>query len=830
VASASLAPARAQGLEREWASALANHFDGESGPFFGFAASRVRKRFLGAKVAPAGAGRDGSRAGDDLRTLMDTMTGRLSVQEALQKNRGLYREVQRETPSVPIEQLRPPALTVHPWVELSKALGKPVPDEPLASSTPAEFYFVRARSLSGLLDVLDLVETWGQPAADLLDGRAENRETVARYQTELGLERTALTRALGPELVADLAIVGSDPYVHEGTDLTLLLHAKQTTLLEAALVGVAGAVAAAHGGVTEDHFDHEGVRVTIARSADGRVRQHRATVGDLVIVSNSPGAMRRVLSTIHGGHPRLADEPDFRYMLARDASVGNEVLGYMGDRFVASVVGPSQKILESRRQLALAELSVPGYAALLHGYLNGSSPGTVDELVHTGLLEAGDLAHAGGARIDWQPGGAARSEWGSPAALEPLIDRPPVQRATRSERAGYESFARSYESLWSDKIDPVAVRVTPSTLAGQPGLSVDMRVLPLLRTEYRDLTSTVGDARLTVPHLPSGLRFVLGIGKDASIRRELTQEGRSFAGRQLTFDWIGDYALAGVANRNEFANAVHVMLSDALEAPPSTPRPPQDDDALLANLPVYAAIGVKSRLGAAVVLTALRELAREAAPGAAVWDSAPPYRGNEVVKITVRDGGISVALYYSLLERALVASLNEGALHTAIDQLLDAPPTQAPEQTQEQPSQAVLDIGGDRGSPLYLAALWLTKAKAFDQGYGSAMIAEAVLRGAPDVASEPARARELMKAYFGVVAVTADGHDYVLAPEGVKDPIRGTPNAPSWPELPVPGSASDRVLSRLAHLRTGLSFDTEPGSTPGAPLQSLHARLEIGLR
>ena len=63
---------------------------------------------------------------------------------------------------------------------------------------------------------------------------------------------------------------------------------------------------------------------------------------------------------ITGRAPRLADELDFRYMLARDAATPADVLAFMSDRFVGEVIGPRQKVLEARRQIALAELSRPG--------------------------------------------------------------------------------------------------------------------------------------------------------------------------------------------------------------------------------------------------------------------------------------------------------------------------------------------------------------------------------------------------------------------------------------------------------------------------------------
>ncbi len=67
-----------------------------------------------------------------------------------------------------------------------------------------------------------------------------------------------------------------------------------------------------------------------ATSPDGAVHQLRATVGDLEIVSNSLGAMKRILAAIKGKRPRLADERDFAYLLARDADVRADALGFMG--------------------------------------------------------------------------------------------------------------------------------------------------------------------------------------------------------------------------------------------------------------------------------------------------------------------------------------------------------------------------------------------------------------------------------------------------------------------------------------------------------------------
>ncbi len=815
-------------LPTAYLEAVADSFSDRRGAFFRFAADRLRSR-----AATPPANRDGWQPRADLARLMDTFSGRLSVQEALQEHRGLYVQKAREKQSVPIAQVRVPRLTQHPWVAMKKQLRLAGANEPLAKVTPADFYFVRARSLNALLDVVDAVDDWGTAAADLLDGRAEDRGTFTRYQTELGIERTGFARAFGPELVEELAIVGSDPYLHEGTDVTLLMRAKSAAL-GTALGILLQKVAASHGGVTETEFEHAGVEVTVRRSTDGRVRQHRASLPGIEIVSNSPGAIKRVLSAVKGDAPQLADEPDFAYMLARDAGAPDAVLGYMGDRFVANVVGPVQKIAEARRQIAISELSTPGFAALLSGYVDGKSPASKAELLRSKWLTAEDLKHADKSPIEWEPGTAARSRWGTLDALEPLIDGPPLTRVTPSEKEGYDEFASAYERLWSDKIDPIALRVVPASDGKKSTLSLDLRVLPLLRSEFREITEMAGKAMLAVPSIPSGARVVVGIGKDARLRHELTRSSRSFGfgDKSLGFDWLGDYALVGAANRNEAANVVHQILGEQLEPPGPEPteRRRRSEAEWLANLPVYAAIGVKSRVGAGVAIAALRKLVESSLPGTR-WEAPATYRGQEVVRITVRESRAEVSLYYALLDEALVLSLNEGALHGAIDQLLDAPPVLVdqgrPTASDRGAAQLVMDLAASRGTALYQVALWLATVGVLEHTHEGVDTAEAALRGAPEAAGDPARARQIMKAYFGTVPLTPEGREYVLSPDGIRDPVRGTHHAPEWPALPVPGSPLDRVLSHLSGLRTSLAFDDEPGGTPEAPLQSLHATVKF---
>jgi hypothetical protein len=823
-------------LKRTWATALAGQLERARDPASRFSAERLRAIYAEEKPnRSASAARRENEISSELGSLMDTTTGRLSVQRALESRRRLLMVAAKQKPSVPLDKVRAPELAHHPWAELSAALNQTTPDEPLARATPAEFYFARARDFGKFLDLITDIETFGQPVADLLDEHAEQRGTFSRYEAELALERSALTRILGPAVVSELALTGSDPYIHEGSDLTLIFRVKNAALFASGLLGSLARHTTAHPDVKESTFTEEGVTVTVRRSADGRIRQHRATLGDLELVSNSPAAIRRVIRTVRGKHPNLASELDFKYMLERDANTPSDQLVYFGDRFVAQVIGPAQKIAEARRQIALGELMVPGYAALALGLVDGRAPKTLAELFKSRFLRPEELRHAGGAAIVWEPGRAAKSPWGSPAALEPLLDLPAVTRVTPAEQAGYESFARYYEGMWSERIDPIALRLSQPPKQGKTRvISADLRVLPTLRREYQSMIRTVGNARLGVPPLLGGLAGMIGLGEEASIRRELTQMSRVFGGKRFTFDWLGDYALLGVATRNELANATHQLLSEQLDLPAAEPAPsPLSNLALTAaDLPIYAAIGVRSRVAAGVFLTALRALSRDAAVGLANWESAGSHRGQEIVAVRFEERGLKAAVYYALTESALVLSLNEDVLHQVLDQLADRPPALLAKGKPEpaDAGQVVVELSGNKGDALFQSLAFAAGAAWSLQGNGSRDLARSVLLGARDQSSDPIAVRELMRAYLGTVAVTPDGKEYSLAPDGVRDPVRGTDHAPIYPALPVPGSPLEDVLARLARVRTALSFDDEPTPASGQPLSSLHARVTLELR
>jgi len=789
-----------------------------------------------AKPAPGTAARAGARVAaprrepSELARLMDTTTGMTSLQETLQTDRALLANSD-EPATVALADLKPPSFKPHPWAAMTAALGRTAPLEPLATSAPAAFYYVRFRTISHLIRLREELDGGIAPALAGM-GEGADYDLAARYEGELGLRQGPLTKLLGPTVVDDLAVVGSDPYLREGSDLSFVFRVRARPAFEAALAGTLAAFGAAHGGLKTTTIDHQGTPISVTRSTDGVVRRHRATVSGFDVVSNSLTATRRVIDAVSGREPRLADEPDFRYMLARDASTAGDVLAFLSDKFVGEVIGPRQKVLEARRQIALAELLRPGYAALLYGWMYGRMPASADEVVASGLLKREELAHAGGERIDWQPGRAARSSWGAVGELTPLIDLPAVAKVTPSEKAAYDIFVGGYQNFWRTSIDPVAIRIALSP-EGRGPLSADMRVLPIISgTEYADMLRTVGRARVEVAGAPGGLRTAIGIGADAEIRHLLTRSLREVPMiGSLKVDWMGDWALLGMDDSATPASREAIKKEAATGA--SSDRSLRD----LVELPIYAGVEVRNMTAAVAFLAGARAIVDQAAPGAIKWGEAG--RERDVPFVAVRAGSAvgeetrDVTLYYAFCKSALVLSLSESALRNRIDDCLDGRQPRAKSAAGAEGPQWILDLDmRERGPLWWRLAFMAASGRTTVSERWSMAAAEAVLRGAPG--ASPSVVRTLARDTLGAIPATPEGRAYVLADDGLHDPLRGARRGSDKLGLLDLLASEESPFVRLGRLiartRSEVAFDDEPkvGGAGAQPARSLHVKLQLG--
>jgi hypothetical protein len=426
-------------------------------------------------------------------------------------------KAKRRAERVAVNSLTGPTVQSHPW---AKMLGGKNPDVgPLARCVPEDFYLVEFRSVAKLMETVALGDLWGDHVFTQALGEARSRVTVARLKRQLGLGaiKPEALDALGVEGVA---VTGSDLYVAEGSDVTLIVRTRRPEALR--LLNDLSAVAGPAAGATRTAGTHAGVAFTHAATPDGSLDVYTAEPEPgLHVRGNSLPAFRRVLEAVRGsdaeGHPvrRLGESTEFRYirtLLPRGAAE-EDGLVYLSDPFIRRIVGPQLKLTERRRLLAYNHLRMIGHACLLFRTEHGRAPKSLEELAQAGcapgVFGQGDLAGPEGSgyslSADGMSGVCAR--YGRSDALTPCSELP-LTEVTGEEADEYKAFLDDYNQYWRTYFDPIAVRVQVSP----ERYRLETLVLPLIdNSVYTALAGAVGGKKVTLDALPASKRSIFSL-------------------------------------------------------------------------------------------------------------------------------------------------------------------------------------------------------------------------------------------------------------------------------------------------------------------------------
>src|SRR5262249_42557451 len=136
------------------------------------------------------------------------------------------------------------------------------------------------------------------------------------------------------------------------------------------------------------------------------------------VYSNSHRAVRKVVDTYTGTAPRLADALDYRYVTTLLPPSNDAKAGYLfaSEAFLKRLVSPAVKISEKRRLQAHNHLIMINNASLLYRMENGTSPGSLTDLVEGRYLDARKLVCPQGGAYSWD----ARDDTGTSSVYNRL--------------------------------------------------------------------------------------------------------------------------------------------------------------------------------------------------------------------------------------------------------------------------------------------------------------------------------------------------------------------------------------------------------------------------
>lgn len=462
--------------------------------------------------------------------LYEITTGADAVAETLQLHRMLQPEARPGGErSLPIADVPGITVPLQPWDRMLE--GKKPAVEALAHLVPRDNYYVYFKNIRKFMEFGDLLDQWGTSFLRVYEMKSRDAQLRQRYEKQLCLKSTALSKLLGPAVVKGLAVTGSDPYLREGTDITVVFEVSNPALFRGAVEGFLKEARQEQGGrLREGSETYQGTTIETFVTPLREVSLHRATLGDFVIYANSPAGVRRVIDAQRKRSKCLADASDFKYMrtifpLADDKEDG---FVFLSDSFIRQLTSPAGRIKEKRRLEALTSLYMVTNAALFCAWETGELPADLKTALAGAGLRLEDVAvpevpspQTPSSDADKKGQSGRRLRWDSKVRVAvsdayntihfatPLIELL-IDKITPAEAQEYARFREEYTKLWRTYFDPIGLRLS---LDAQR-VRVETHILPLAGSvQYRALRNTTGlgafkfESRTT-----SVVDFQLGVG------------------------------------------------------------------------------------------------------------------------------------------------------------------------------------------------------------------------------------------------------------------------------------------------------------------------------
>ncbi len=446
-------------------------------------------------------------AGQVEETLYDVASGALAVHESLQLQT-LSGGARRGDLNIPINRLPGPTIASLPYKDLLEARrvkhkGESKRHE-IAQLVPENQYFIHFRSLDAATKLLDLSSQWGESLSRLFTISAQDNRVEQKLETQLCLQRDPMMKLFADKAISELAITGSDPFVLEGTDVTLIFRVKEPKLFQVAADGWLAAARKNHPDLAQQQFNYRGHKVAARYTTDRVVSSFVVMHGDYVIYSNSHRAIRAAIDAATGAAPRLYDAADYQYVTSLLPPSDDDKSGYVyaSEAFIKGLLSAPEKIAEKRRLECFNNLVMINNASLMYRMEYGKGPRTLNDLSEGRFIDPAKIVcpHGGAYTIDADRDTCACSLHNRLKYLTPNCELP-VYTVSSDEQAQYERYRQRYEQFWQSLFDPIAARITVS-----PQVKVELCVLPLANGSlYQSLRSNLAGkaAPIDTAHLAS---------------------------------------------------------------------------------------------------------------------------------------------------------------------------------------------------------------------------------------------------------------------------------------------------------------------------------------
>lgn len=403
------------------------------------------------------------------------------------KNSCLGLGIETELGSLPLPQA--PA-----WRQLT---FDPLPQEPVVESIamriPRECFYVRFGQYANYLWLNALTEDYGGDLRTMVSARGMHASVNERAQDQLAMRSGLLAELLGPQAIADVAMIGMDTFTREGAAVGAVFEAKNG-LLEVDLTRQRqeALFREQNNGATLTSVKIGDRDVSFLSTPDNRLRSFYLVDGNYHLVTNSRRIVERFLE-VRDGAGSLGASDEFRRARASIPTDRDDtIFVYFSSAFFENLLSPAYQIELNRRLRAVTDLELMTLARL--AARNEGLPGeSLDDLVSAGLLPRGFGQRADGSGPLVGASGLLDSLRGARGCFLPVPDVQ-IEGISSAEQARYAAQSAYYAEHWK-QMDPLLIAVKRFSLddSGLERVTIDALISPLDETKYGWYLALLGE-------------------------------------------------------------------------------------------------------------------------------------------------------------------------------------------------------------------------------------------------------------------------------------------------------------------------------------------------
>jgi len=250
-------------------------------------------------------------------------------------------------------------------------------------TVPDDFYYIHFNNFTKGLNFYKLLNEKVGFLCSRFQPYSVDFMVKEKLMTQLALIDSQEFTSFYSNSVSEIVVTGSDPFVIEGSDVTLIINPANNGNFNQTIEKMRRDI--------KNRYGANEQKITISERQGTHIYTDNRKVwsvfitlpNGLVLISNSIKAAEKVIAVYTGKQPSLADASDYKYIRSiYPSGVENEDgFIYLSDKFIRYLVSPELRIKEARRMYEGIRLSVLEKYIIFYFQLTGKHPASIEDIV-----------------------------------------------------------------------------------------------------------------------------------------------------------------------------------------------------------------------------------------------------------------------------------------------------------------------------------------------------------------------------------------------------------------------------------------------------------------